>query len=365
MKKYVAALLVAVILISNSTAFAAEETNSPLTISLDAMETILLRYSPDLSETKNNLDKLQSEYEDLSDEINDLQDTLNALPLFTDSAWTAAVNISSQLTTLRENKDAMAYSVASAKILYNQQIGLTVLAAKQQYLLYLSLQAQQKILQNNLSLQNEQLSINKMKYDWGFLSKKQYDSYTRQVSDLKESLDNAISQTDKQLKVLRTTLGIPETADILVTPAGKYDFDMISSVNYEADLALMLENCIAIKTKEIDLNRTENAADPNVYDIDNAKLSLSQAIVDAKSGFESKYETLIDSYDSLQVSYADLTDKMSDLTTMERKLQFGFVSALQLNNLQNEVSNQKLQVSVEENNLYSLYIAYDQTKNGY
>ena len=407
MKKRAAILLVAMMLSANPTAFAAGEdsTKDKVTISLQSIETILHRNSPDISIASHNLDKSQAEYDDILNTISDLEAKLDAVdltlpggseeaasilaqlaallgetPLADTSALVAelavvdltlpggleeAASISAQLTTMRESGDAMEYSLASAQIIYDQQVGQLVLAAQQQYLSYLSLLVQENIQQDTLASQEKNHAFYEQGYAKGFMSKKQRDSYESQVSDLEVGLDKAVQQADAQLRNLRITLGLSEDTEAIVSPLSQHDFDGIAAIDFETDLTRMLKNSSTIKAKEIDLDGAENAVDQNHYDVMNARTALSQAIVDAKSAFQAKYEDLMDSYNSLQTSYADLTDNEDDLTYLEEGHKYGFISSKQVKSQQDEINNQQLQVSVEENSLYALSIAYDRAKNGY
>ena len=378
MKKFIALMLAAILVlgsaipvlaIENSTAPAVN--SATINISIESIESIMISNSSNMALAKNNFDKAALTYQNALSDYNKVKKQYDALVLNTPADWAQALSLSNQLDSLRSNMNSAKFNLEAAQLIYNQQVQQFVLAAKQQYLSYLSALTQNQISAQSLSSQENQLAGLMTKLALGYVSKKQVDTFATQVSDLRTSLSNQEEQAKVLLEKLRSYMGIIETAAVTTSPITTFDFTSIPAIVFDKDLIVMLANSTEIKTKEISLksiNKTASSSnDPSKYryDIISAEISLSQAKEKAKLDFQDQYIALKNSDIALKAKIVKLNVKKTELAGMVLRAKLGFASKKQVQDIQLEVKSQELQILMDQQNLYASFIRYNLTKLGY
>ena len=358
-----------VLAIENSTAPAVN--SATINISIESIESIMISNSSNMALAKNNFDKAALTYQNALSDYNKVKKQYDALVLNTPADWAQALSLSNQLDSLRSNMNSAKFNLEAAQLIYNQQVQQFVLAAKQQYLSYLSALTQNQISAQSLSSQENQLAGLMTKLALGYVSKKQVDTFATQVSDLRTSLSNQEEQAKVLLEKLRSYMGIIETAAVTTSPITTFDFTSIPAIVFDKDLIVMLANSTEIKTKEISLksiNKTASSSnDPSKYryDIISAEISLSQAKEKAKLDFQDQYIALKNSDIALKAKIVKLNVKKTELAGMVLRAKLGFASKKQVQDIQLEVKSQELQILMDQQNLYASFIRYNLTKLGY
>ncbi len=379
MKKFIALILAAVLVLGSALPVMAAESSSSsstsnsgntIRLNLASIESIMLSSSSNMALAKNNLDKSNLTYSTALSDYNKVKKQYDAMPLTTPAEWATAKSLSDQLDALRNSLNSAKFNLDAAKLVYDQQVGQFVLAAQGQYLSYLSAQTQNQITLKSLSAQESQLAGLQARLKIGYISKKQVDTFATQVSDLKISLANQEEQTSILLNKLRSALGISEAATVTVDPVTSFDFSAIPLLVVADDLKAVLANSVSIKTAEISLQSINKLAsgsyDPYKYryDIIAAELALAQTREKVKLDFQDQYSALKTAYAALQTRITKLNVKNIELTGMQLKQKFGFASNKQVQDLQLEVNNQELQILLDRLNLSTSYLSYVSKKQG-
>lgn len=379
MKKFIALMLAAILVLGSAipvlaienSAAPAVENSATINISIESIESIMLSNSSNMALAKNNFDKAALTYQNALSDYNKVKKQYDALVLNTSADWAQALSLSNQLDSLRNNMNSAKFNLDAAQLIYNQQVQQFVLAAKQQYLSYLSALTQNQISAISLSSQENQLAGLMTKLTLGYVSKKQVDTFATQVSDLRTSFSNQEEQAKVLLEKLRSYMGILETATVTVSNVVTFDFTSIPAIVFDSDLSVMLANSTDIKTKEISLksiNKTASSSnDPSKYryDIISAEISLSQAKEKAKLDFQDQYIALKNSDIALKAKIVKLNVKKTELAGMVLRAKLGFASKKQVQDIQLEVKSQELQILMDQQNLYASFIRYNLTKLGY
>jgi hypothetical protein len=341
------------------------------TVTIGGIEAILVSGSTDMALAKNNLDQTDQDYRNQKSDLSALQKQYDAIDLTAAGGWSQAASLSSQLTTMRSSLTTSKYNLDAAKLRYDQQVRQAVLAAQQQFISASTAMAQSTISENNLISQEKQLSSMKLKLEKGFVSKKQYDAFVTQVTDLKKALVDLQNQSVLGLDKLRVTLGLKEGTLIKLVPETTFDFSQIPALDRVKDLQTMLDSSINIQTKRLSLesiNKAKAASyDPSSfkYSILDAELLLKQTIDQEKLDFQDQFTSLQSSYAALNIQTTKLADKRAQLKTMELLQSYGFASKKQVDDLKTEVTNQELQIILDQHNLYLLENQYNAAKLGY
>jgi outer membrane protein TolC len=371
LKKLTTLVLAVMLVLGSLVPVLAVETGSPVIISMQSIETLMTANSLNMALAKNNLDKSNLTYKTALSDYNKIKDQYDALVLTSPADWAQALALSNQLDALRSSLNSAEFNLDAASLIYNQQAGQFILAARQQYLTYISALTQNEISRSSLASQEALLSGLKAKLSSGYVSQKQVDVYANQVLDLRIGLAIQEEQAAMLLGRLRTALGIAETATVSVEPVTTFDFTAIPVIVFNDDLNQLLSSSTDIKTAEISLQSINKIAsssnDPSKYryDILAAEIALTQTRDKVKADFLDQYLALKNNYNALQLRLERLNTKKADLNGMELKAINGFASAKQVQDAKLAVSNEELQILLDRQNLLASHIRYILTKQGF
>lgn len=378
MKKLMAIFFAFILIFGNiSSVQAASDINS-IGISLDNIRDIMIENSLDMQTYSNNLEKTIEEYDDLKDEIDDKDDDISKInediknldttdPDYTDSKEvlnTQLKTLNSELSTLKNKRDSMKYTVKSARIQYDQNVENAIYSAQQQYLAYLTAKSNRELSESKVTSKEKELNTYKIKYNSGFISKNEYDSYVRDNTDFTNELDSLKNTENIALINLKNTLGIDSSINIVVKDNIITYLDKVSKIDVEEDLNEMLDNSLDIKLKDINIDSLEDS-DSSDYDLDNAEISLDQVKAKAKINFNQQYNTLIASYNSIKSSYDKLQSTEKNTNFMETKYSKGFVSMKEVNDAKITLNEERSKFQKDQDQFYLDYLHYIQMKEGY
>lgn len=187
--------------------------------------------------------------------------------------------------------------------------------------------------------------IAKKKLELGYISQKEYNDTVQAVTDQTNGQQSQSNQRQQDLLTLRHMFGLDDV-DKLVVSAADY-----SSVDLDKKLS--------------NLNYTNALKDWELY-----KLSGSDA---TDSDNTSKVETFKKLYNSLKLvnqTYQSDNDtyqkKLADAQSMQQKLQNGYASQKDVDDINQEVQKLANTVAIDRNNVYMAYLKYDFMRdNGY
>lgn len=390
MKKIGVLILSALLISINVTSAVSAKTNT-IRVSLDNIEDIMLEYSPDMKIADNNLKKAEEDYDNLVDKVKDLedsqknlsnkkddlqikhdqavsggqsQDKINEIKGELDKIKDSIKDNNNNLNDLKDTKDKAKYTLRTSRIQYDQNVKKLVFSTQQEYIDYLDTLSKKELKKDEVNSNQKKIEANKMKYEMGFISKKEYTSNLIDNTDNNNNLEELNKKEETSLKNLHLSLGIPANTEIILNNDINTDLDKISKLKFQDDLDMMLDNNSTIKIKDIELDEAEDA-DDNDYLIDNAEISLEQEKNKAKLEFEKQYNTLMTSYNTIKNSNVKLNEKQNDFSVMQAKYNYGFVSKNQTDDLERELNTKKSDFVSEKNNLYVNYLRYLQMREGY
>ena len=375
--------ILSLLLICIHTIGVAASTNNITNMSIDNIEDIMLEYSPNIKIIDNNLKAAEENYDTLIDDIKDFEEKRDKLKKDYDEALkdeenqTENVNIynsdlikkslreiEDNINTLKDTKNKTKSNLKIFRIQYDQSVKNLVFSAQQEYIDYLDTLSKKELKKDEVTFQQKKIDTNKMKYEMGFISKKEYNSNLIDNTDVDNSLEELNRKEEIALKNLHLLLGIPTNTEIIVNNDINADLDKISKLKFQDDLEMMLDNNSNIKIKDIELDKEENS-DDNDYLIDNAEIYLEQEKNNAKLEFEKQYNILMTSYNTIKNSNVKLNENQNDFNVMQAKYNYGFVSKNQTDDLERELNTKKSDFVSEKNSLYVNYLRYLQMKEGY
>ena len=278
-------------------------------------------------------------------------------------AKTAYENTDKTLTTKRESNK-------TASTTYDQKVETKVNAAQNDFINYLTTLSNVKLQEDTVKANEKKEQKYKLQYEHGFLSKNQYTSNL--AKDTSANSLNELKDKEELARIkLCNTLGISIGEKVIFNTDIAEDFKVISNINYNDDLAKMLENNIEIKDKNEaidDLEDTkDDVANDDIYDnsVEKANNELKVLINTAETDFKGQYNTLMSSYNSIKSSYDQLVEEENSYNVKKVKYDYGFVSKTELDDAKLALDTDESALQTKKNTLYVNYLNYLQMKEGY
>lgn len=356
-------LIISVFLLSFSAH--AEESVKTIEISADNIEQLIFEYNLDAMAAKLSLDKAKDDFDKLKDDISELQQTYDSIDTSNPAAMSVSVSVGLQLTSLRSNRSVTAYGVQSAEIQYNQLVSARVSAATDLYIACLSDKIASKTSEIKLASLKRKLELAQKIREKGFMSSKQFDEITETLEDQISEISFENQHIDSRFNSLRAAIGIPYETPVAVVPIEKFDFSPLDSLVYEDELAVMLKNSTEISLKGIDLEKAKTTGSKSEYAIKNAEIALEQVREKTINAFKTEFDALLEGYKRFQISYDNFEGDKTELNLLKSKYDLGRASLREIRDKEDELNLAELNLSADENSLYTKYLAYLQTKAGY
>ncbi|MFW2489006.1 TolC family protein [Clostridium chromiireducens] len=250
---------------------------------------------------------------------------------------------------------------------YDKGVEDQVYSAQQAYITYLYDLSQKNILEETKNQNERKDQIYKIQYDSGFISKNKYTSLLQGNTSTNDAASSKDTVELDRIK-LCNTLGISPEEKVIFNTDITQDFQVISKINYEDDLKKMLDNNIEIQVQndEIsDLDDKDDDTDVYDYQVDNANMELKKLINDTETGFKSKYNDLITSYNSVKSSYDVINQKQVEYEITQTKYDYGFVSKNDMDAAKLTLDNDNADFINKRNECYLKYLKYIEMKEGY
>lgn len=250
---------------------------------------------------------------------------------------------------------------------YDKGVEDQVYSAQQAYITYLYDLSQKNILEETKNQNERKDQIYKIQYDSGFISKNKYTSLLQGNTSTNDAASSKDTVELDRIK-LCNILGISPEEKVIFNTDITQDFQVISKINYEDDLKKMLDNNIEIQVQndEIsDLDDKDDDTDVYDYQVDNANMELKKLINDTETGFKSKYNDLITSYNSVKSSYDVINQKQVEYEITQTKYDYGFVSKNDMDAAKLTLDNDNADFINKRNECYLKYLKYIEMKEGY
>ena len=356
MKKILTTLLIIAVCISFSVTLATAAA-AKVSVSFDGIENIMVQSSTSLQKIKADLDKATGDYSDLQHNVDSLK-ALNAVK--PDSDLTAQYN------TMKTNRDTAEIYYLTLKAQYDKNVMLQVLKTQQMYLTYDMDLRQETVKSMQLENKKQEIAGFAARLKAGFITQNKYDAADLDLQSLNDSVNSQQQKTASDLQSLRTALGVSDTSELTVLPVS-YDeavFAEVPAINFDADSANMLLNNVDVKAKEIAFEIKRGATVMVARNTAIAEVELAQAKESATLSFRQQYDSLMDAYRSYETVSSALKVKETAAANARLKYQYGYISKLQLNDLELAFQTAQLSETAQKNTLYCTYLRYVQMKNG-
>lgn len=376
MKKKLLCFLIISILIVNTTPVFASSDNGQTTISLGNIKKIMLDNSVEMKIAENNYKQIIEKYEDIQDEVEDLENDISSLKASSDTESETYEtdydnykikldSLKTELNNKENDEEEYKYKVKSARITYRTTVENKVYSAKQEYVSYLSALSDLQLIKNEIESNQKELELYEKKYEYGFISKKEYDSYN--ITNNSSNNDYEEKKKDVELAQdnLYFTLGLSKDSDVTFDTKIEDVFDDVLKIDFEQDLEEMFCNNYDIKLQKIEIDRLDDSNNADDYDVDNSELNLESTKTKAQLDFNKQYNTLINSYNKLKTTYDELNQSQIDFNLMNEKKLFGFASDKAVNDKKLELDIKTTGFINDKNNFYLIYLNYLQMKEGY
>lgn len=377
-------------------------TDNAIKVSLDNIQDIMSENNLDMKVYYNNQQLAKEKYDNAKDEVDTAQSAVDAA---TTAVGTATSNVStakagtdasvlptaetnldkanstliaanSTLTTANTNLATIKYALRTANVEYEQNIEKSVYKAQQDYISYLSNISDEQLEADTVKSQESSEQVSKIKYDSGFISQDEYTASLESNTDAVNQLNKLKDAEELAKTKLCTTLGISDGEKVIFNTDITEDFAKISKINYNDDLAKMLDNNVDIQLQNISIDKLNDAKDAETtttdytdtvdqYNTDNAQISLKQTISTAEANFKAQYDTLMNSYNSIKSSYDKITQEQKVYQTTQIKYDYGFVSKIDVDNAKLALDKDSATFNASKNTLYVNYLRYIQMKEGY
>lgn len=381
-------LKISVIYIANVQAATTDDT---IKVHLDNLIDIMNENNLEIKTYCNNKEIAKEQYEMAKDEVNTAQENVdtkqkivnNFKPLEDGSNLNDLVTYKKNLSAAKEslkvkksNLSNLRYTLKIAKIQYLQNVATEVNKAGKEYIDYLIALSDEELEEETVKSQEKSLQISKLQYENGFISNDEYittiQNNTDAINKLQESKDNeALAKTN-----LYIMLGLSNADKIKISTDFNEDLNKIAKINYDDDLAKMLDNNVEIQLQNIAIDKLKDEIDAETttnyytdeidnYNTDNAQITLQQKINSASVNFKAQYNTLISSYHSIKSNYDKIVQTQKDYETTKIKYDYGFVSLKNVYDAKLELNAKMSSFSKDKNTLYVNYLRYIQMKEGY
>ena len=372
-------------------------------VSIDNIKNIMLDNSIDmtimdnnLKNTKQNLDKIKDQIDDIDSEIKNLKNKIEDRENRID-ALKSSEEITSEiqnkidqyqyeideyedqikdkeksLDDFDDSKKSAQHSLKTAKLEYEQKVEKAVYDAKKSYIDYLATIAQIDLKNDNLDFKQKQAEAARIKYQYGFISKKEYNNLISDNTDYDYGITETVSSEEIALKNLKLTLGLDQSDEINVVDNIENDMNAVLSIKFEEDLDTMLKNNIEIEIARMKLEWDQDEEDDKDddddyenYDLENQKLTFQKQLETAQIDFRQKYNDLMNAYNSLKSSYTKLNDNKKALEVAIKKYDMGFASKNNVTQAKLDVDNNTVDINKQKNEFYLKYLDYTQMKEGF
>lgn len=355
MKRILAFSLV-LALLSSGFCFAATptttETSEPVSVSLDTIESLWTKQSPELAKLKSELAISRRSYHDLSDSMEKADENNNF----------AALN------SLLSGRDQakLAYDVATLQ--YDQKVKNAILSAKEAFLLCWQDQLNLASAKAKLAQKQDQLQRNAQGVQSGYLSQKSYDDLKNTVDDLNSNVTALKTKFETDETTLKTKLGLKLNANLVYTypDLNETVFQSLMNINPETDLAAMQANSVNLKVLQVTQESLQRyiRSYTNGTQVEGALVNLETAKKNLPASYTAQYQRMISQYQDLQNEYRKLGIQKDKLDKTQKQFEKGFVSSLTLSNTKLDLSAQDTVVKLKECSLYDTYLVYTNMVSG-
>jgi len=356
MKKFISAVLIVALMSPGLSAAAETSTtsgsNDTVSVSLNTIEQIWTKSSPDLTKINNDLEVSKTTY----DYLKYTNDIISSNVLIDSTGF-----LSYEKATIQNSlgQAKIAYDIANTQ--YNAKIQNAILSAKQTFIACWQDELNISVSQASLSQKQKQLLNYSDGLSKGYISQKNY-------ADLKNSVDNlqnTVNSLNTKLIADEDTLKMKLGLDLNTNPKFTYPnlnedvMGGLMTMDQAADLKTLLTNSVNIKVLEITYN------DMNSYSVSStsaqfiaAYQNIATARTNTETSFTISYNNLLNQYSDLKNSYQNLAEEKDTLDKTQQKYSRGFVSALALSNINLEYTSMEAALKVKESSVYSTFLSY-------
>jgi outer membrane protein TolC len=350
-------------------------------VSLENIRDIMIENNLDIKIQQNSLKIANEEYHDAKDAYDSANTAYEDASKAYDDA--VAANDGTAADKLEKKNDAKKAlddkdkalttkrdANKTASTTYDQKVETKVNAAQNDFIDYLATLSNVKLQEDTVKANEKKAQKYKLQYENGFLSKNEYTSNLAKNTSA-NSLNELKDKEELARIKLCNTLGLSSEEKVTFNTDITEDFKVISNINYDDDLAKMLENNIDIKDKNDEIDDLKDNEDTytndDIYDnnLEKANNELKVLMNNAETDFKGQYNTLMNSYNSIKSTYDQLTEEENSYNVKKIKYDYGFVSKTELDDAKLTLDTDESALQTKKNTLYVNYLNYLQAKEGY
>jgi outer membrane protein TolC len=359
----------------------AATTDNTIKVSLDNIRDIVIENNLDIKNYYDSNKIAVQEYYDARDAYNNdsepvqsnyTKTTTDALGNTTTTNDSVAYNAAlKNYNTEKSTYETTMAAYKKAQTDYDQKVESVVHTAQQAYIDYLSNLYNTKLKEDTVKSNEKEEQVYKLQYENGFISKNKYTSVLQDNTTPANALQELKDTAELARIKLCNTLGISSEEKVTFNTDITQDFEIISKINYDDDLAKMLENNIGIKDQNTAIDDLKDAKDTYTnddiynYNVEKANDELKLLMNTAETDFKGQYDTLMSSYNTIKSSYDSFNTEKNTYSIMQTQCDYGFVSQKDVDDAKLTLDTNESALQTKKNALYVNYLNYLQMKEGY
>jgi hypothetical protein len=266
------------------------------------------------------------------------QDAISALQDANDDLDSKIKACQAEISSSNSQRNELAFQMNQTAMSNNISLIQQGETAKEQYIKYLdSLNAKDQLLLN-IQKQQKKVSIAKLKYKRGIISKSALQTEKDALEDLNGQINDSDDQIQSDYSALISALGVADDSTLTVSKLSGEDksaFIAASNYNYDADLQSVLANSIELRKSQLQVAHDQSlyysATDEDSRTAAADTYAQSQKeynalVVKTTKAFASQYKSLQRSVASIQKYDRKTARAKSAMTKAKKKYNYGLIS---------------------------------------
>lgn len=252
-----------------------------------------------------------------------------------------------------------------AEVQYDENVGNAVLNAKKSYLTYCADNDRYAAAQSAADSAGKAYHAALVSLSAGFASQQNCDDLQQQYCQAQSTVTQLNQQLSREWASLRTLLNLPTNVSMSVKQVTADDLDVnaIPSVNYGADLIVMMGNDSKIKKAKLAYDYEQDYHEINA-DLDNALIELQQTKTTEEAAFKSLYDSMNSAYTVYEQDLTQVQQKQQELSFEQKALSLGFSSQKAVDDKAKELKTLQSTLANDRNTLFTSYLGYLSMKSG-
>ncbi|MDL2287749.1 hypothetical protein LJC32_00010 [Oscillospiraceae bacterium OttesenSCG-928-F05] len=344
----------------------AADTKKPETVEVgyEELQTYVEEANYTYQLTLHQLETSKAGYNEIKSNIDSLTDSYWMVHATASTGSGALSQLTSSMHELRKQAKAWEEDEATRELGRKLTLESQLMATRLVYTSLLSLEIQVTLNENALTDLQSRAGAYAKKLSAGLISRETYDDYMQKIDDQAVALEKATTSYRQTLDDFKVQLGLTAEDTLLLSdPAAEFDFSVIDAIDAEADKAAYLASNLSIEDARLAIKKAEktyrdNNSKVNKFGIEQAKMAYNQTVIDEGASYDKELQSLKDKLRDLRVAEKELARQEKTLASMQTKLKAGLVAPVQVQTLEQAVTALRLQLDLQQIQLYNSYQCY-------